>query len=150
MSTVRQLLRTKPAEIWTIGPKATVYEALELMAGKDVGALLVLDRGRLEGIFSERDYARKVVLHGKSSRETTVGELMTQAVHYVTPQQTVEECLALMTEKRIRHLPVLDNGKLVGLVSIGDAVKCIIDEQQLTIRHLEDYITGGAVWSKSA
>ncbi len=145
MSTVRQLLRGKPAEIWSIGPKATVYEALELMAEKDVGALLVLDGGRLEGIFSERDYARKVVLRGKSSRETTVGALMTQAVHYVTPQQTVEECLALMTDKRIRHLPVLENGGLVGLVSIGDAVKCIIDDQQLTIRHLENYITGAAV-----
>ncbi len=144
MSTVRQLLRSKPAEVWTIGPKATVYEALELTAEKDVGALLVLDRDRLEGIFSERDYARKVVLQGKSSRETTVGDLMTQAVHYVTPRQTVEECLALMTDKRIRHLPVLENGKLVGLVSIGDAVKCIIDDQQLTIRHLESYITGAA------
>ncbi len=145
MSTVRQLLRGKPAEVWTIGPKATVYEALELMDEKDIGALLVLDRDRLEGIFSERDYARKVVLQGKSSRETTVGELMTQAVHYVTPEQSVEECLALMTDKRIRHLPVLENGKLVGLLSIGDAVKCIIDDQQLTIRHLENYITGAAV-----
>ena len=144
MSTVRQVLRTKPAEIWTIGPRASVYQALQLMAAKDVGALLVLDGGRLDGIFSERDYARKVALFGRSSRETTVGELMTQAVYYVTPSQTVEECLALMTDKRVRHLPVLDGGHLVGLVSIGDAVKCIIDDQQLTIRHLENYITGGA------
>ncbi len=145
MSTVRELLRAKPAGVWTIGPAASVYEALELMAEKDIGAVLVLDQDRLVGIFSERDYARKVVLRGKSSRETTVGALMTQAVHYVTPQQTVEECLALMTDKRIRHLPVLENGKLVGLLSIGDAVKCIIDDQQLTIRHPENYITGAAV-----
>ncbi len=150
MSTVRQLLRTKQPEIWTIGPRGSVYEALELMAEKDVGALLVMSEGRLEGIFSERDYARKVVLKGKKSRETLVGELMTQAIFYVTPEQTVEECLALMTEKHVRHLPVLDNSHLVGLVSIGDAVKCIIDEQQLTIRHLENYITGGAVWTKNA
>ncbi len=150
MSTVRQLLRRKQPEIWTIGPRASVYEALELMADKDVGALLVLDEDRLEGVFSERDYARKVALRGRRSRETRVGELMTQTIYYVTPEQTVEECLALMTERRVRHLPVLDGGKLVGLVSIGDAVKCIIDEQQLTIRHLEDYITGPAVWSKSA
>ncbi len=150
MSTVRQLLRRKRPEIWTVGPKASVYEALELMAEKDVGALLVLEEGRLDGIFSERDYARKVALKGRTSRETTVGELMTQTIFYVTPEQSVEECLALMTEKRVRHLPVLDHARLVGLVSIGDAVKCIIDEQQLTIRHLEDYITGGAVWSKTA
>ncbi len=148
MSTVRQLLRRKPGEVWTIAPNASVYQALELMAEKDIGALLVLDGGRLEGIFSERDYARKVALKGRTSRETTVGELMTQTIYYVTPERTVEECLALMTEKRVRHLPVLDSTRLVGLVSIGDAVKCIIDEQELTIRHLEDYITGGAVWQE--
>ena len=145
MSNVRQLLRSKRPEIWTIGPQASVYEALELMAEKDIGAVLVLDQGRLDGIFSERDYARKVVLHGKSSRDTTVGELMTQALFYVTPEQTVEECLALMTGKHIRHLPVLEHGRLVGLVSIGDAVKHIIDEQELTIQHLENYITGAVV-----
>ena len=149
MSTVRQLLRNKPAEIWTIGPKATVYEALELMAEKDIGAVLVLERGTLVGIFSERDYARKVVLKGKTSRETTVGELMTQMLFYVTPQQTVEECLALMTQKRVRHLPVLDGTQLIGVISIGDAGKAIIAEQRTTIHHLEDYITGGQVW-KSA
>lgn len=150
MSSVRQLLRTKRPEVWTVGPQASVYEALELMAEKDIGALLVMNEDRLEGIFSERDYARKVVLKGKTSRATRVGELMTQAIYYVTPEQTVEECLALMTEKHVRHLPVLDEGHLVGLVSIGDAVKCVIDEQELTIRHLENYITGGAVWTKSA
>ncbi len=150
MSSVRQLLRNKRPEVWTISPQATVYEALELMAEKDIGALLVTNEGRLEGIFSERDYARKVVLKGRSSRETRVGDLMTQAIYYVTPDQSVEECLALMTEKRVRHLPVLEGPRLVGLVSIGDAVKCIIDEQELTIRHLENYITGGAVWTRSA
>ena len=150
MSTVRQLLRTKRTEIWTIGPRASVFEALQMMADKDVGALLVMDEGRLEGIFSERDYARKVALQGRTSRDTTVGELMTQTLYYVTPEQTVEECLALMTERHIRHLPVLDHAKLVGLVSIGDAVKYVIDDQELTIRHLENYITGAAVWSKSA
>ncbi len=150
MSTVSQLLRTKRPEIWTIGPRASVYEALQLMAEKDIGALLVMSEGRLEGIFSERDSARKVVLKGKTSRDTEVGELMTQAIYYVTPKQTIEECLALMTDKRIRHLPVLDDARLVGLVSIGDAVKCIIDEQELTIRHLQNYITGGAVWTKTA
>ena len=145
MSNVRRLLSSKQPGIWTIGPQASVYEALELMAEKDIGAVLVLDQGRLEGIFSERDYARKVVLHGKFSRDTTVGELMTQALFYVTPEQTVEECLALMTGKHIRHLPVLEHGRLVGLVSIGDAVKHIIDEQELTIQHLENYITGAVV-----
>ncbi len=149
MSTVRELLRAKPAAIWTIGPEASVYEALELMAEKDIGAVLVLERGTLIGIFSERDYARKVVLRGRTSRETTVGELMTQVLFYVTPQQTVEECLALMTQKRVRHLPVLDGTQLIGVVSIGDAGKAIIAEQRTTIHHLEDYITGGRVW-KSA
>jgi len=146
MSTVRQLLRDKQPEVWTIGPEASVYEALELMADKDIGALPVLERGRLVGIFSERDYARKVVLRGKTSRETTVGELMTQVVFYVTPEQTIEECLALMTEKRVRHLPVLEGMRLTGVVSIGDAVGAIIAEQRTTIHHLEDYITGGHVW----
>ncbi len=145
MSTVRELLRAKPAEVWTIGPMASVYEALELMAEKDIGAVLVLDQDRLVGIFSERDYARKVVLRGKTSRETTVGELMTQVLFYVMPQQTVEDCLALMTQKRVRHLPVLDGTRLIGIVSIGDAVKAIIAEQQTTIHDLEVYITGGVL-----
>ncbi len=144
MSTVRQLLRRKGTQVWTIGSTASVYEALELMAEKDVGAVLVAEGDRIDGIFSERDYARKVVLRGRSSRETSVGELMTNAVYYVTPDQTIEECLRLMTDKRVRHLPVLEDRRLVGLVSIGDAVKSIIDEQQVTIHHLEAYITGGA------
>jgi len=149
MSTVRQLLRAKEPDVWTIGPEASVYKALELMAEKDVGAVLVLAQGRLVGIFSERDYARKVVLRGKSSRETTVGELMTQVLFYVTPQQTVEECLALMTQKRVRHLPVLEGTQLTGVISIGDVGRAIIAEQRTTIHHLEDYITGGKVWTNA-
>jgi CBS domain-containing protein len=145
MSTVRQLLRTKPADVWTIRPDASVYDALQLMADKDIGAVLVTDAtGRLVGIFSERDYARKVVLHGKTSRTTTVGELMTQAVYYVRPEQPVEECLALMTSKHVRHLPVLDNDRLVGIVTIGDVGKEIMSQQAFTIRNLETYITGAA------
>jgi CBS domain-containing protein len=143
MSTVRQLLRTKPADVWTIGPEASVYDALRLMADKDIGALLVVQAGKLVGVFSERDYARKVVLHGKSSKSTTVGELMTQLVFYVRPEQTIEECLALMTAKRIRHLPVLDGEQLVGIVTIGDVGREIIAQQKFTIENLENYITGG-------
>ncbi len=143
MSTVRQLLRTKPADVWTIGPEASVFDALRLMADKDIGALLVVEAGKLVGVFSERDYARKVVLHGKSSKTTTVGELMTQLVFYVRPEQTVEECLALMTAKHIRHLPVLEGTQLVGIVTIGDVGKEIISQQRFTIENLENYITGG-------
>jgi CBS domain-containing protein len=143
MSTVRQLLRTKPADIWTIAPQASVYDALQLMADKDIGALLVLESGRLVGVFSERDYARKVVLHGKSSRSTTVGELMTQVVYYVRPDQTVEDCLGLMTGRHIRHLPVMENDQLVGIVTIGDIAKETMSQQAFTIRTLEQYITGG-------
>jgi CBS domain-containing protein len=144
MGTVRQLLAAKHPDLWTISPQASVYEALELMAEKDIGAVLVLDAGRLVGILSERDYARKVVLLGRTSRETSVGELMTQVVFYVRPEQTIEDCLALMNDKRIRHLPVLGGTTLVGVVSIGDVVKEIISQQQVTIRHLETYITGSA------
>jgi CBS domain-containing protein len=143
MSTVRQLLRTKAADIWTIGPEASVYDALRLMAAKDIGAVLVVEAGKLVGILSERDYARKVVLEGKSSRSTTVGELMTQVVFYVRPEHTVEECLALMTAKHIRHLPVLEDDQLVGIVTIGDVGAEIISQQAFTIENLETYITGG-------
>ncbi|MFB3854246.1 MAG: CBS domain-containing protein [Vicinamibacterales bacterium] len=145
MVEVRQLLRTKGAEVWTIGPDRTVFEALQIMAEKDVGALPVVEGGRLTGIFSERDYARKVVLQGKTSRDTTVGELMTRTVYYVSPNETIEQCLAIMTKRHIRHLPVLDDGHLVGIVTIGDVGKAIISEQAFTIRHLESYITGAAV-----
>jgi CBS domain-containing protein len=142
MKTVKQLLQAKAADIWTITPDARVYDALALMADKNIGALLVVDAGRLVGIFSERDYARKVVLHGKSSRETPVREIMTTRVVYVRPEQTIEDCMALMTDKRIRHLPVIDGERVMGVISIGDVVKSIISEQSFMIAQLENYIAG--------
>lgn len=142
MKTVRDLLKTKGSDVWSVSAEATVYETLGLMAEKGVGALLVLQAGRLIGIISERDYARKVELQGKSSRETAVGEIMTVKVAYVKPQNTVAECMALMTDKRIRHLPVMDDDQLVGVISIGDVVKAIISDQEFTIQQLENYITG--------
>jgi CBS domain-containing protein len=140
MKTLRQLLAAKGREVYAIGPDARVIEALRRMAEKDVGALLVLDGERLVGVISERDYARKVILHGKSSHDIPVREIMTDKVITVHPGQTVEECMALMTEKRIRHLPVVEGGKVIGIVSIGDLVKEVISEQQRTIRELESYI----------
>jgi CBS domain-containing protein len=143
MYTVRNMLYEKGGQVWSIAPQATVYEALELMADRNVGAVLVLENDKLVGIFTERDYARKVILKGKTSKTTTVGELMTTEVLYVSPDDTIENCMALMTEKRARHLPVMESGKLVGLVSIGDVVKAIITDREFTIRELERYITGG-------
>ncbi|HXI82776.1 MAG TPA: CBS domain-containing protein [Verrucomicrobiae bacterium] len=143
MHTVKELLREKGNEVWTIAPKVTVYEALELMATKNIGALVVIEQGNVAGIFTERDYARKVVLKGRSSKTTTVGELMITDVLYVSPDDTIENCMALMTDKRLRHLPVMDNGRLGGIVSIGDIVRVIISEREFTIRELERYITGG-------
>jgi CBS domain-containing protein len=142
MQTVNQLLQTKGRDVWSVTPDASVFEALQLMAAKDVGALLVLDGGRMVGIFSERDYARKVVLQGKSSKETPVREIMTPAVLTVRPEQTIADCMALMTAKRIRHLPVVADNELVGVVSIGDVVKVIIGEQEFMIDQLQQYITG--------
>lgn len=142
MEIVRQILETKGRAVWSINPDATIYDALKLMAEKEVGALLVLDGEKLEGIFSERDYARKVVLKGKSSRETTVKEVMSSNVIYVDPGQGIEECMALMIDKRIRHLPVLENNKLAGLISIGDVVKVVIGEKKFMIEQLIHYITG--------
>lgn len=142
MVTVRQCLQSKGGDIWSIRPEISVYEALEMMAERDIGALLVLEGEKLVGIFSERDYARKVILQGKSSRDTWVSEIMTSRVVFVRPEQTIEECMALMTEKHIRHLPVLDGERLVGVISIGDVVKAIITEQQFVIEQLEHYITG--------
>jgi len=143
MKTVAQLLRAKGHEVLSVSPETTVFAALELMAEKDVGALIVLEGGRVVGIFSERDYARKVVLRGKSSREIPVREIMSSRVLYVRPEQTIEECMALMTNKRVRHLPVLEEEeRLVGVISIGDVVKAIISEQEFVIEQLQNYITG--------
>ena len=140
MHTVSQLLQVKGTETHTIGSDATVFDALKLMAEMDVGALVVMDDGRLAGIISERDYARKVILHGKSSHDMTVREIMTAKVITVHPGQTVEECMGLMTGKRIRHLPVTEGERLVGVLSIGDLVKDVITEQEQTIKQLESYI----------
>jgi CBS domain-containing protein len=142
MITVKRIMMSKGGAVWTVSPHATAYEALQLMAEKDVGALPVIDDGRLVGVFSERDYARKVILKGKSSKETTVSELMTKPVFYVTPDRTIEDCMALMTAIHGRHLPVIENGRVVGVVSIGDVVNTIITEQKVVIRDLEKYITG--------
>ncbi len=141
MSTVRELLKAKGSELWSIAPDATVYAALELMAEKDVGALPVVEGGELVGIFSERDYARGIVLKGKSSRDTPVADLMSRKVLYVSPDETVDGCMQRMTKRRVRHLPVLDEGELVGIVTIGDVVHRIISEQGETIDQLETYIT---------
>lgn len=143
MHTIEQLLEIKGKDIWSIAPQATAFEALQIMAQRNIGALLVIDRGKLVGIFSERDYARKVILKGKSSKETSVGELMTPEVLYVAPQDTLEESMALMTAKHIRHMPVLDKGNLKGMLTLGDVVKQIISNQEFTIKELEKYITGG-------
>ena len=140
MKTVRQLLQGKSKALCTVGPDAPVFDALKLMAEKDIGALLVVEQGRLAGILSERDYARKVILHNKSSHDTPVREIMTERVICVQPRNTVEECMTLMTDKRIRHLPVMENDSLVGVLSIGDLVKSTISEQADTIRQLESYI----------
>jgi CBS domain-containing protein len=140
MKTVKQLLQGKTKALCTVSPGTPVFEALKQMAEKDIGALLVVENGRLAGILSERDYARKVILHGKSSHDTPVREIMTERVVYVQPKNTVEECMALMTDKRIRHLPVLENDKLIGVLSIGDLVKETISEQQFMIKQLESYI----------
>jgi len=142
-TTVRQLLNRKGPEIWSTHPEETVFEALKLMAQKGIGALLVMDGMRLVGIFSERDYARKVILKGKSSHETPVHEIMTAKVVFVHPEQSMTECMALMTDKRIRHLPVMEEDQVVGVISIGDVVKEIIVEQGFLIEQLENYITGG-------
>ena len=141
MKTVKDILEEKGHQVWSIAPDATVYEALKVMGEREVGALTVVDGGNLVGIVSERDYARKVILRGKTSRETRVREIMTAAVVTTSPEQTVEECMATMTERRIRHLPVIERGRMVGMVSIGDLVKSIIAEQQFMIEQLETYIT---------
>jgi CBS domain-containing protein len=143
MITVRQLLRDKGHDVWHIAPDASVYAALKLMAEKEIGSLLVLDRDELVGIISERDYSRKVVLKEKTTIDTPVKEIMTQELVTLNPEQTIGECMSLMTDKRIRHLPVLENERLIGIISIGDVVKAIISQQEFMIEQLERYIEGG-------
>jgi CBS domain-containing protein len=141
MNTVKQILDQKGHSVFTIEPDAPVYDAIAMMAEKQVGALAVMEGDELVGLFSERDYARKGFLQGRSSPDTKVREIMTNRVMVVPPERTTEECMALMTEKRFRHLPVVEDGDLVGMVSIGDMVKAIISEQRFTIKQLEHYIT---------
>jgi len=141
--TVRQVLQDKGTTVYTISPDDTVFRALEVMAEHDVGALVVVDdAGAVVGVFSERDYARKVILHGHASRELRVSAIMTSRVVTVTPDQTVADCMRLMTDHRIRHLPVVEDGRLVGLVSIGDVVKAVMSEQEFLIEQLQAYVTG--------
>jgi CBS domain-containing protein len=143
MFIVRQILEAKGYDVWAVRPDTTIYEALQLLAEKGIGAVLVMENDELVGIFSERDYARKVVLEGKSSRHTPVQDGMTDRVIYVRPDQSVEACMALMTKHHIRHLPVLEGDRVVGVISIGDVVKSVISQQANTIHHLETYITKG-------
>jgi CBS domain-containing protein len=142
MTTVRNVLLTKGSTIWSIAPEATVFDALQMMAEKNIGALLVMQKGKLVGIFSERDYARKLILKGESSHKTAIKDVMTTGVLFVQPEQSIDECMALMTNRHIRHLPVLENENCIGLISIGDVVKAIISEHEYTIKQLENYITG--------
>lgn len=142
ITTVRKLLQVKGQDIWSITPNATVFEALRMMADKDVGALLVIEDDKLVGILSERDYARKVILQGKASKDTLVKDIMTSVLYTIHPDQTIEECMELMTARRIRHLPVVLDGQIVGVISIGDVVKDIIYQQRQTIKDLEKYVTG--------
>ena len=139
---VRSLLRQKGQTVWSIPPDATVYEAIEQMADKKIGALVVLCGRRLDGIVTERDYARKVILKGKHSRETRVRDIMTAQVLFVTPNQSIDECMRLMTSRRVRHLPVLEGENVVGIVSMGDLVNWIIASHEQTIQHLQNYIAG--------
>ena len=143
MTYIRQLLKKKGTDVWSTSPDVSVYDALLLLAEKNIGALPVLQDGELVGIISERDYARKVVLRGKTSMKTPVQEIMVEDVITVGPQMAIEDAMALMTEKRIRHLPVIEGTKIVGLISIGDLVKSIIADQEFTINQLENYIRGG-------
>lgn len=140
MESVSQLLKAKGSTVFSIGPGESVLVAVKLMAEKSIGALLVMEGGQIAGILSERDYARKVILHGRASHNTEVREIMSSNVHTVGLAHTVEDCMALMTAKRIRHLPVVEGGHVVGMLSIGDLVKAVIADQQATIRQLESYI----------
>ena len=142
MKTVKDILEAKGHHVISITPETTVFESLKIMADKNVGALVVLEGDSVAGIMSERDYARKVILHGKSSRELQVREIMTHRVYYVRLDQNVQDCMEMITEKHVRHLPVMEGDRLMGIISIGDVVKAIIAEHESTIKLLEDYITG--------
>ncbi|MCZ7597481.1 MAG: CBS domain-containing protein [Gammaproteobacteria bacterium] len=142
MTLVSQVLKRKGNDVWSVRPDDTVFEAVRMMAEKGVGALVVMEDDRLVGIISERDYARKIILEGKASRDTPVSEIMTRKVLCVSPDRTVDECLALMSDKRARHLPVVEDKHVIGVLSIGDMVKVKIDEQQLQIDQLKQYISG--------
>jgi len=142
VETVRSILKTKGNQVWSLSPDATVFDAIALMAEKGVGALVVVSQGKLEGIISERDYARKVILKGHASKEMRVDQIMTRSVVTVTCEHTVAECMRIMTDHRVRHLPVVDGAKWEGMVSIGDIVRAIISLQADTIRHLSSYIAG--------
>ena len=139
---INDVLQSKSKHIWTIHSRETAYYALEIMAEENIGAMLVIDEEKIVGIFSERDYARKVILKGKASRETPVSELMTKEVYSISPDKSVEECLALMTAAQCRHIPVVEKDKLVGFVSMGDVVNAIISEKNVTIQDLKNYISG--------
>lgn len=139
---ISTLLHHKGTALWSIAPEATVFEAIKLMADKNIGSLLVMSGDRLVGVFTERDYTRKIALQGKRSKETQVGEILSGKIVSVTPQQTIEECMRLMTENRVRHLPVLESGKAIGIVSIGDLVNWTISAQDAAIAQMEQYISG--------
>lgn len=143
MKQVRDVLANKGGQIWSVSPNATVFETLQLMAEHEIGAVLVMEGGKTVGIISERDYARQVILKGKASKDTPVREVMTARVVYVRPEQTVDDCMALMTDKRIRHLPVMEGGQVTGVLSIGDVVKAMISEKEFLIEQLENYIATG-------
>jgi CBS domain-containing protein len=140
MKTIRQILKKKGRRIWSINPTTRVFEALEIMAEKDVGALMVVNENKLVGIFSERDYARKVILHGKSSKNVRISEVMSSPPIFIEPDNIIEQGLALMSAKHVRHLPVMENNRLIGVVTIGDLVKSLIDEQKVVIDNLEKFI----------
>lgn len=149
MQRVNDILARKGRQVWTVQASQTVYEALQVLAEKDIGALLVCDGDHAVGMFSERDYARQVILKGKSSKETPVAEVMSAPILYAHPEQKIEECMALMTDRRVRHLPVEHDGTIVGMISIGDVVKALLDEKQFLIEQLEGYIASGG-WAELA
>src|SRR5262245_45010021 len=142
MGKVRDILASKGNAVFSVKPTVTVYEAIEVMCEKNIGGLVIMDNGKMVGIFTERDYARKLILKGKSSKDTLIGELMTSNVITVNPDSTIEECMWLMSSKKFRHLPVTENGEVVGVISISDVVRTVINEQKSIIAHLEQYIAG--------